>query len=72
MCNNHIRDLNDDKLNIIKNKNNIPKKSSKNKNVILEKDFEDILDGDEKKEAIDRLNKAYERFGKENLNILNQ
>ena len=72
MCNNHIRDLNDDKLNIIKNKNNIPKKSSKNKNVILEKDFEDILDGDEKIEALDRLNKAYEKFGQENLNTINQ
>ena len=72
--NRHIKDLDNDNHNhnIINNRKNKSKNNSKKNNVIKKNDFEDILDGDEKKEAIDRLNKAYERFGKENLNILNQ
>ena len=43
--------------------------SNKNVNVIVENDFEDIIEDDEQKAALERLNRAYERFGKENLNL---
>jgi len=43
-----------------------------NKNVIIENDLEDLIDGEEEIAALDRLNKAYEKFGKENLGILNE
>ncbi len=46
--------------------------SNKNVNVIIENDFEDIIEDDEQKAALERLNRAYERFGKENLNLLNE
>lgn len=46
--------------------------SNKNANVIIENDFEDIIEDDEQKAALERLNRAYERFGKENLNLLNE
>ena len=46
--------------------------SNKNGNVIIENDFEDIIEDDEQKAALERLNRAYERFGKENLNLLNE
>ena len=53
---------------------NSSKKSVSNKNVnaIIENDFEDIIEDDEQKAALERLNRAYERFGKENLNLLNE
>ena len=54
----------------IKNRSNSSKKTS-TKNIIIENDFEDILDGEEQKAALDRLNKAFEKFGKENLNTMN-
>ena len=54
----------------VKNRSNSSKKSNNNnKNVIIENDFEDIMDGEEQKAALDRLNKAFEKFGKENLNL---
>ena len=53
-------------------KSNSSKKSANNKNVIIENDFEDIIEDDEQKAALDRLNKAYARFGKENLNTMNE
>ena len=56
----------------IKNRSNSSKKTSSNKNIIIENDFEDILDGEEQKAALDRLNKAFEKFGKENLNTMNK
>ena len=43
--------------------------SNKNVNVIVENDFEDIIEDDEQRAALERLNRAYERFGKENLNL---
>jgi serine/threonine protein kinase len=55
--------------NINNNNCNSNKKSGNNKNVILENEFEDIVEGAEELAALDRLNKAYERFGKENLSI---
>jgi serine/threonine protein kinase len=54
-----------------KNRSNSSKKSNVSKGIIIENDFEDIVEGEEQKAAIDRLNKAFERFGKENLNIKN-
>jgi len=51
------------------NCNSNKKKAVSNKNVILENEFEDIVEGAEELAALDRLNKAYERFGKENLSI---
>ena len=56
----------------INNKNKI-KKSVSNKNIIVENDLEDMFeDGDEEIAALDRLNKAYQKFGKENLGIINE
>ena len=54
-----------------KNRSNSSQKNKSNKNIIIENDFEDIIDGEEQKAALDRLNKAFERFGKENLNAIN-
>ena len=63
--------FNNFKLNDNPNKNNNKKikKSVSNKNIIIENDLEDILDSAEDMAALDRLNKAYEKFGKENLGI---
>ena len=55
-----------------KNNNKNIKKSISNKNVIIENDLEDIIDNSENMEALDRLNKAYEKFGKENLGVINE
>ena len=55
-----------------KNRSNSSKKEKSSKNIIVENDFEDILDGEEQKAALDRLNKAFARFGKENLNTINE
>ena len=62
-----------------KNKNSIEeKKSVSKKNIIVENEFEDIVDGFEEIEAIKRLNKAYAKYEKHNsewndirTNILN-
>ncbi len=57
-----------------KNRSNSSKKSKQSNNskgIIIENDFEDIVEGEEQKAAIERLNKAFERFGKENLNTMN-
>ena len=54
-----------------KNRSHSSEKNKSNKNIIIENDFEDIIDGEEQKAALDRLNKAFERFGKENLNTIN-
>ena len=48
------------------------KKSVSNKNVIMENELEDIIDNDEELAALDRLNKAYAKFGKENLGAINE
>ena len=69
------KNINDDKI----EKNNIilekmsseSKKSQSNKNIIFENDLEDFVEDEEQKAAIDRLNRAYEKFGKENINDMN-
>ena len=48
------------------------KKSVSNKNIIVENDLEDLIDGEEEMAALDRLNKAYQKFGKENLGVINE
>ena len=63
--------------NIIINNNKINKgkvkKSISNKNVIVENDLEDMFEeGEEEIAALDRLNKAYQKFGKENLGVINE
>ena len=55
-----------------KNEKNKIKKSVSNKNIIIENDLEDIVDGEEEIAALDRLNKAYEKFGKENIGAINE
>ena len=55
-----------------KNRSNSSKKEKINRNIIIENDFEDIIEGDEQKAALDRLNKAFEKFGKENINTMNE
>ena len=52
-----------------KNRSNSSKKNNISKGIIIENDFEDIIEGEEQKAALDRLNKAFKTFGKENLNI---
>ena len=47
------------------------KKSQSNKNVIFENELEESMEDEEQKAAIDRLNRAYEKFGKENVNNMN-
>ena len=64
--------LSDNINNICKKLENKIKKSVSNKNIILENDLEDIVDDPEEMAALDRLNKAYEKFGKENVNVLNE
>ena len=61
-----------DNNNTTKKLENKIKKSISNKNIILENDLEDIVDDPEEMAALDRLNKAYEKFGKENVNVLNE
>jgi len=58
-----------DNNNTSKKLENKIKKSVSNKNIIFENDLEDIVDDPEEMAALDRLNKAYERFGKENVNL---
>ena len=64
--------LGDSNNNTSKKLENKIKKSVSNKNIIFENDLEDIVDDPEEMAALDRLNKAYERFGKENVNALNE
>ena len=64
-----------DNVIINNNKNNKGKvkKSISNKNVIVENDLEDMFEeGEEEIAALDRLNKAYQKFGKENLGVINE
>ena len=59
-------------INEEKKAKNKAKKSISNKNIIMENDLEDLIDNDEELAALDRLNKAYEKFGKENLGVINE
>ena len=47
-------------------------KSTSNKNIIIENNYEDLVDGEEEKEAIKRLNKAYAKFEKQHLGIIHE
>ena len=60
-------------INNNKNNKDKAKKSISNKNVIVENDLEDMFEeGEEEIAALDRLNKAYQKFGKENLGVINE
>ena len=43
-----------------------------NKNIIFENDYEDIINGEEEKAALERLNRAYSKFEKKNLGIIKE
>ena len=47
------------------------KKSQSNKNIIFENELEESIEDEEQKAASERLNRAYEKFGKENINNIN-
>ena len=47
------------------------KKSQINKNIIFENELEESIEDEEQKAASERLNRAYEKFGKENINNIN-
>ena len=47
------------------------KKCQSNKNIIFENELEESLEDEEQKAAIERLNRAFEKFGKENINNMN-
>ena len=51
---------------------NNDKKSVSNKNIIFENDYEDIINGEEEKAALERLNRAYSKFEKKNLGIIKE
>ena len=48
------------------------KKSISSKNIIEENIFEDLVDGSEELEAIKRLNKAYAKYERKNLGIIDE
>ena len=51
---------------------NNDKKSVSNKNIIFENDYEDIINGEEEKAALEKLNRAYYKFEKKNLGIIKE
>ena len=51
---------------------NNDKKSASDKNIIFENDYEDIINGEEEKAALERLNRAYSKFEKKNLGIIKE
>ena len=51
---------------------NEDKKTYSTKNIIVENEFEDIIDGAEEIEAIKRLNKAYAKYEKQNLELIHE
>ena len=75
--NNNIKDINNeedkkDNAYFIQSKmSSESKKSQSNKNVIFENELEESIEDEEQKAAIDRLNRAFEKFGKENVNNMN-
>ena len=48
------------------------KKCQSNKNIIFENELEESLEDEEQRAAIERLNRAFEKFGKENINNMNE
>ena len=69
---NHYYNLNNLKYEESKGKNSENKKTYSTKNVIVENEFEDIIDGDEEIEAIKRLNKAYAKYEKQNMELIHE
>ena len=75
LCFNNINKINEEDK---KEKEIIPekmstesKKSQSNKNIIFENELEESIEDEEQKAAIERLNRAFEKFGKENINNMN-
>ena len=54
------------------NNSNEKKKSISNKNIIFENNYEDFIEGAEEIEALKRLDKAYAKYEKQNLGIINE
>ena len=48
------------------------KNSLSDKNIIYENNLEDFVDGPDEIEALKRLNKAYDKYEKQNLGIINE
>ena len=72
---NNINNFNDEDTKDKKN-NNVKlstesKKCQSNKNIIFENELEESLEDEEQRAAIERLNRAFEKFGKENINDMN-
>ena len=73
---NNINNFNDEDTKDKKN-NNVKlstesKKCQSNKNIIFENELEESLEDEEQRAAIERLNRAFEKFGKENINNMNE
>ena len=73
---NNINNFNDEDTKDKEN-NNIKlstesKKCQSNKNIIFENELEESLEDEEQRAAIERLNRAFEKFGKENINNMNE
>jgi serine/threonine protein kinase len=60
-----------DKIDINAKLSTESKKSQSNKNIIFENEFEESVEDEEQKAMIERLNRAYEKYGKENVNNMN-
>ena len=75
MCFNNINKINEEdkkEKEIIQEKmSSESKKSQSNKNIIFENELEESIEDEEQKAAIERLNRAFEKFGKENINHMN-
>ena len=70
---NNYYNFNNFKTEESKSKNNYEiKKGLSDKNIIYENNFEDFVDGPEEIEALKRLNKAYDKYEKQNLGIINE
>jgi len=65
------KDKQKDKENIQAKLSSESKKSQSNKNIIFENELEESIEDEEQKAMIERLNRAYEKFGKENVNNMN-
>ena len=75
LCFNNINKINEEdkkEKEIIQEKmSSESKKSQSNKNIIFENELEESIEDEEQKAAIERLNRAFEKFGKENINHMN-
>ena len=70
---NNYYDFNNLKTEESKSKNIYEVKSSlSDKNIIYENNLEDFVDGPDEIEALKRLNKAYDKYEKQNLGIINE